>query len=62
MMIGNREMQTTCGIDDTQLMLARDAGDELAGSAIAPPGRRRDGRVAGRVPGRTGVAERVQGE
>jgi hypothetical protein len=32
MMMGNREMQTTCGVDDTQLMLARDAGDERAGS------------------------------
>jgi hypothetical protein len=46
MMTGDRAMRTTRGLDDTQLMLARDAGDERDGIAIAPPGPRR------RWPGR----------
>src|SRR5262245_45312054 len=33
-MTGDREMRTTRGLNDTQLMLARDAGDERGGSAI----------------------------
>jgi hypothetical protein len=40
-MTGDREKRTTRGLNDTQLMLARDAGDERGDSAIAPPGRRR---------------------
>jgi hypothetical protein len=40
-MTGDREMRTTRGLNDTQLMLARDAGDERDGIAIAPPGPRR---------------------
>jgi hypothetical protein len=39
--IGDREMRATRGLNDTQLMLARDAGDERDGIAIAPPGPRR---------------------
>src|SRR5882724_12580954 len=47
MMTGDRAMRTTCGLDDTQLMLARDAGDERGSSAIALPGADGAGRVAG---------------
>jgi len=46
-MTGDRAMRTTCGLDDTQLMLARDAGDEWGSSAIALPGADGAGRVAG---------------
>jgi hypothetical protein len=39
MMTGDQEMRTARGLDDTQLMLAHDAGNERGGSAIAPLGR-----------------------
>src|SRR5262247_2671531 len=32
MVTGDRAMRTTFGLDDTQLMLARDAGDERGGT------------------------------
>ena len=32
-MTGDREVQATRGFNDTQLMLARDAGDERGGGA-----------------------------
>jgi hypothetical protein len=38
MMTGDREMQTTRGVNETQLMLARDAGDECGGCAINTSG------------------------
>jgi len=47
MMAGDREMRATRGLNDTQLMLARDAGDERGGSAITPPGPDGAGRIAG---------------
>jgi hypothetical protein len=46
MMAGDREMRATPGLNDTQLMLARDAGDERGGSAITPPGPDGAGRIA----------------
>jgi hypothetical protein len=49
MMAGDREMRATRGLNDTQLMLARDAGDERGGSAITPPGPDGAGRVAGPI-------------
>jgi hypothetical protein len=49
MMTGDREMRATRGLNDTQLMLARDAGDERGGSAITPPGPDGAGRVAGPI-------------
>jgi hypothetical protein len=49
MMTGDRAMRTTRGLDDTQLMLARDAGDERDGIAIAPPVPDGAGRVAGPI-------------
>jgi len=42
-MAGDREVRATRGLNDTQLMLARAAGDERGGSAIAPRRRRRPG-------------------
>ena len=49
MMAGDREMRATPGLNDTQLMLARDAGDERGGSAITPPGPDGAGRIAGPI-------------
>src|SRR5262245_45930608 len=40
-MTGDRDIGATRGLNDTQLMLARHAGDERGGGAIASPGRRR---------------------
>jgi hypothetical protein len=49
MMTGDRAMRTTRGLDDTQLTLARDAGDKRGGSAIAPQVADGAGRVAGGI-------------
>ena len=49
MMAGDREMRATRGLNDTQLMLARDAGNERGGSAITPPGPDGAGRIAGPI-------------
>ena len=51
MMAGDREMRATPGLNDSQLMLARDAGDERGGSAITPPSPDGAGRLAHRHPG-----------
>jgi hypothetical protein len=43
MMTGDREMRATRGLNDTQLMLAHDAGDERGGSAIGVAANGRNG-------------------